>query len=167
MRTDINKKSGLWAGVEIEHTQFKGMETLFVCRAAALSMVHSYPQFPHVYIDMDDTEFWQDTEIGWLAVAGHIAEFLNKKHAVTLGVSPLQLSQVVVEATEFRRRFASFCLLVSVRIMCPDLGGYAVKVVPYQTFSDEWKESGVLVRTAEEFEKGRTNWSEYIGDKDL
>lgn len=168
-RTDIKKKNGLWTGVEIEHTQFKGMVTLFVCRASALSMVNSYIQFPHVYIDMDDSEFWQGTEIGWLAVAGHIRQILKNKRKVTLGVNSHMTEQMVVETSELRRtNAASFCLLLSLKVMCPDMHGYAVKIVPYHTFdNEEWMESGVLVRTAEEFEKGKTVWSEYIGDKDL
>lgn len=168
MRKDITKASGLWEGIEIEHTQFKGERTIFVSRAASLAMLESYPQLPHVYIAMDDADFWHGTEIGWAGIAEWIQSLINRRRKVTLAVSTEQLPQVVVETSEFRRRHAStFCLLISVRVMCPDLKGYAVKVVPYAPFADEWAESGVYVRTAYDFEKGKTVWAEYLGDKDL
>lgn len=170
MRSDITKASGLWRGVEIEHTQFKGMETVFVSRASALGRPNVMSR-PHIYIDMDDPQFWDATEIGWQVVREWLEHFLVRKFSVTLGTNPMQLqanSWLVADTSDIRRRYPNtFCLLVSVRIMCPDLKGYAVKVVPYAPFADQWAESGVLVRTADEFEKGKTLWAEYLGDKDL
>lgn len=171
MRTDISKNSGLWQGIEIEHTQFKGLPTLFVSRASALVRALHY-QAQHIYIDLDDIQFWQGTEIGLLAVLAHVKNFLKLGRRVTLGVCAKDLGGIEFTTAELRRDFPStFCLLVSIYLRYPDLGGYAVKIVPPTPFSTApetlGKETGVMVRTADEFEKGRTIWSEYIGDKDL
>ena len=171
---EIGKKTGYWTGPEIEHTQFHGMQTLFIskwpCHGKALFMAMDDSAYPHVYFCMGSEGFWTGTQGGTLQsfydfVSKLLAQY-NKSVTLDVGGAAVEdLNSLWINHLRVIGR-SRFCLLVTVRLPQPEIGSFAVKVSPPQTFTDRQFERCVMTVPCVEFLKRATHWSEYAVDVD-
>jgi hypothetical protein len=171
----MGERTGIWTGLEIEHTEFYGLETIFYSRFSTLTTYPHFalrqddgvPDFDHVFIAPINPKFFDGESSGTKADFSKIVEmakyFFSHNKKVTIEVSTQQPVELF---TELRRSYSNdFCLLLVIELPELELRGFAVKVAPPVVFEDRANERAVLTAATWKFKA--TKWSEYGIDQDM
>jgi hypothetical protein len=159
------KQSGRCVGVEVEHSPFKGMMTLFIARYSCLSkpIPHDVTRIEHIYVGISANAGFWDRSKNWGRLRDQIVDRINEGYRVTLDVPPDPA--ILGLFTGLRVSYSErFCLMITVVVPMPDFGGFCLKAEPKRLFSSAgYGEGGVYV--ARHADMKCTLWSEYVGDE--
>lgn len=114
---------GLWRGMEVEHTKFHGVETVFLeGTSQALDFVlHNLDKF--------GTDFFYVNGIRNYFTLPKIADILAKGKKVSLDVTEHSYTNNRPFIDCLRRMFANqFCLVLTIEMTSPEVGAFAVKI---------------------------------------
>lgn len=160
---------GRRSGVESEATKFKNELTLFVNRYESIPTPSEVgDDHDHICIQTScGPEFWGSLRLGSTALAAsmlkQVDELLKAGYSITIDVAIMHSYGLVQMTQRLRRSWPKqFCLLITIKMSEPDLGGWAVKVEPGNMFTPYQNETGVYVGSSELLkEKGFTSWLEH------
>ena len=166
----IGERSGYFTGVEIEHTKFYGLSTIFFSNyTAASTFNYGIKHFAHIFFGVCNRDFFNlgdmSQELQFDLLVATAKELIDHAKFVTFELTP---AQAVDPRITKLRESSAFCAMICVEVPLVGLGNFAIKAVPTHVFEHRVNERYVATIDSNELlhEKHITSWEEYAADVD-